>query len=198
MQPNRRGSLPSWPRGHWRGRSRMSCVRLALVLTFAAAMILFGRHHGGRWRSAEQTDPFPPSIAGTADPIDGDSLWLGGDEVRLKGIDAPEWKQGCELLDGQPWDCGQVARAELVRAIGSDEVACSISKRDVYGRMLGFCRAGGRDLNAAMVSTGMAVAYGGSYWNEQADARSAKRGLWSGKFTNPRDWRAKHASEEGR
>jgi endonuclease YncB( thermonuclease family) len=159
----------------------------------AIAIIFLDRHHRHGWRNPGADDPFPPMVTGYGQPIDGDSVRVGGEEVRLKGIDAPEWKQDCER-DGARWMCGEAAREELVRAIGDDRVSCTISQRDVYGRMLGNCSAGGRDLNAGMVASGMAVAFGG-YESQQAKARTEQRGLWSGDFEEPRDWRAKHASE---
>jgi endonuclease YncB( thermonuclease family) len=196
MQPGQPRWRQSWPRRLWRRRNWISYVKLALVLTFSISIIFFGRHHGDRWRTERPEDPFPPTVAGVAKAIDGDSLWVGGKEVRLKGIDAPELTQTCER-DGAPWNCGEYARAALIRAIGNDSVTCAISDRDVYGRMLGRCAAAGKDLNAQMVSSGMATAYGG-YWNEQTRARSEKGGIWAGEFKEPRDWRTEHASEETR
>lgn len=178
----------SWPR--WRRRTWLPYLKLALTLTFAAAVMFSGRHISGRWRPSEAGEPFPAAVSGPGEPIDGDSLWVGDSEVRLMGIDAPEWQQQCERADG-PWRCGREARDELVRAIGADNVTCTISERDVYGRMLGHCRAGGRDLNAQMATSGMAIA-NGSYWIEEAEARSARRGLWAGEFDEPREWRARH------
>lgn len=195
MQPRKKRWNPARAK-RWRRRSRASYIKLALILTFSAILLIFGRHHGGFWRTPAQNDPFPPTISGRGDPIDGDSLWVGGSEVRLKGIDAPEWKQDC-TRSGVAWKCGAEARDELVRTIGGDNVVCAISERDVYGRMLGKCRAGDRDLNAHMVASGMAVAYG-AYASEQAAARSRKAGMWSGEFEQPRDWRAGRASGAGR
>lgn len=186
--------------GRWRRqrpRKWASLVKLALVFTLFAVVIVGGHRHGRTlWHRADTADPYPPTITGSGDPIDGDSLWVGREEVRLKGIDAPEWRQDCEK-SGARWDCGEAARDELVRAIGDDEVTCAIVERDVYGRMLGRCRAGGRDLNAQMIASGMAVAYG-EYWNEQAIARAERRGLWAGAFEEPREWRREHASGNDR
>jgi len=67
-------------------------------------------------------------------------------------------------------------------------VVCRGVERDKHGRVLGYCTAGGRDLNAGMVASGMAVAYGG-YNREEAEARAQKRGLWGSDFKSPRDWR---------
>lgn len=181
----------------WRRRNWASFIKLALVLTLFAAVIVSGhRHWNTRWHRADRADPFPPTVTGYGDPIDGDSLWVDKEEVRLKGIDAPEWRQSCEK-NGTRWDCGAAARDELVRAIGDDDVTCAIEQRDVYGRMLGRCTAGGRDLNAQMIASGMAVAYG-AYWDEQAVARAERRGLWVGAFEEPRNWRREHASGDDR
>ncbi|MBS0237362.1 MAG: thermonuclease family protein [Proteobacteria bacterium] len=163
-------------------------VRLALTLIVAATAIFTGRDH---WRlSRGQYDPFPPSVSGPGRPIDGDSLWVNGNEVRLQGIDAPEGRQTC-WRGGEVWKCGEDAYLALARAIGGETVTCDVSQRDVYGRLLARCTAGGRNLNAGMVAAGMAVAYG-SYNAEEAAARSARRGLWAGEFDSPAKWRAEN------
>lgn len=123
--------------------------------------------------------------------IDGDSLSFSGGEVRLKGIDAPEGRQTC-TRDGREWPCGAAARAELQRLIGGAAVFCRSVERDQHERHLAFCSAGGRDLNAGMVRAGFAVGYGDNFGSEEAEARRERRGLWSGEFERPRDWRDKH------
>jgi endonuclease YncB( thermonuclease family) len=49
----------------------------------------------------------------------------------------------------------------------------------------------GTDINAWMVQQGWAVASGfaPSYYAEQTAAQSGKRGIWSGSFVPPRQWR---------
>jgi len=42
------------------------------------------------------------TFTGTARPIDGDSLYVGNTEVRLFGIDAPEYHQVC-TRGSLPW-----------------------------------------------------------------------------------------------
>jgi endonuclease YncB( thermonuclease family) len=52
---------------------------------------------------------------------------------------------------------------------------------------------GGMNLNGWMVRQGWAVAfrkYGIDYVPEEDDARTNRRGLWSGTFDMPWDWRA--------
>ncbi len=174
----------------WRRRLRLA--RWGATFLLVAVAIVLGR---GRWHEAlrpGENDPFPPGVSGAARPIDGDSLWVGGNEVRLKGIDAPEGRQTCRR-DGAEWDCGGAARSALASIIGGDTVSCDVSERDRYGRLLSLCKAGGQDLNAGMVTAGMAVAYGG-YDREEGEAKSAKRGIWGSEFEPPRVWRDAHKS----
>lgn len=159
-------------------------VRLILLVVLAAVTSIYGRKY---MDSNTKYDPVPADVRGAARLIDGDSLYVGRDEVRLKGIDAPEGRQTC-TRDGRSWDCGNAARDELSRLIGNDTVVCTAAERDQHGRVLAYCSAGGRDLNAGMVSSGMALAYGG-YTRQESEARAKKRGLWAGDFEPPRDWR---------
>jgi endonuclease YncB( thermonuclease family) len=112
-----------------------------------------------------------------------------GEELRLKGIDAPELGQLCHR-EGRPWRCGLAAKAALEREIRG-VVSCVGRGRDRYGRALVTCRAGGADIAAALARGGMALAYGG-YEREEAEARDARRGVWASSFERPEDWRRAH------
>ncbi len=174
-------------------------ARWIAALVMAALAAIFGPEHfrtgetGGSERSGNSDSsgrsgsPAPGEVSGPARPVDGDSLYVGRDEVRLKGIDAPEGKQTC-TRGGASWACGNAARDELTRLIGRDAVTCRATERDKHGRVLGHCSAGGRDLNAGMVASGMALSYGG-YLREEGEAKLRKRGLWGSEFQRPRDWR---------
>jgi len=173
--------------GRYRGvpfslRSRLAHVIAVVIVAVLSALI--GHNHLNR---NNDFGPFPPQVEGRARAIDGDSLFVGNSEVRLKGIDAPEGRQSC-TKDGRAWACGNAARDELVRLVGGATVVCRVTGRDKHGRYLAACSADGRDLNAAMVASGMAVAFGG-YEREQGEAKAARRGLWAGEFEQPRDWR---------
>ncbi len=50
--------------------------------------------------------PALADVAGTASVIDGDTIEVHGQHIRLHGIDAPEGRQLCRL-DGKPWQCGE-------------------------------------------------------------------------------------------
>lgn len=127
---------------------------------------------------------------GTAIVNDGDSITLGAERIRMRGIDAPEYQQTCQK-NGADYACGKLARQSLVKLIANRPVSCSGWQRDRYGRLLGDCRAGDTDLNRAQVEAGWAVAYGG-FETEEAGARAAKVGIWAGSFAEPQDWRDSH------
>jgi endonuclease YncB( thermonuclease family) len=102
--------------------------------------------------------PALANVTGPARVIDGDTLEIQGERVRLHGIDAPETGQVCSL-NGKPWSCGRAATDLLRDLIGGREVDCRSLGRDRYGRMIGKCKVGRLDLGAEMVTRGMAVAY---------------------------------------
>ena len=133
------------------------------------------------------------AIAGTATVIDGDTLDVAGVRIRLWGIDAPESRQVCTVA-GQDYPCGGRATQHLRMLVGERPVACEPRATDRYGRTVALCRVEGRDIGAAMVRDGWAVAferYSMDYVLQEQEARAAKRGLWEGTFTTPEVWRRK-------
>lgn len=140
------------------------------------------------WLIAAKLNDVPEiSHAGRFHAADGDSLAIGEERMRLKGIDAPELAQTCER-GGARWPCGQEAKRLLQSLVAGDDARCAGNERDRFQRLLVVCHAGGTDINAVMVRRGMAVSYG-SYGDEEAEARSKKAGLWAGAFERPRDFR---------
>jgi endonuclease YncB( thermonuclease family) len=94
-----------------------------------------------------------PALAQTA--TDGDTIKINGTTWRLWGIDAPELHQTC----GDGWLAGIEAKATLEQFMAAGAIRCEDRGRDRYRRSIGLCRAGGKDLGAAMVSAGMAWAF---------------------------------------
>ena len=78
------------------------------------------------------------SLTGPAQVIDGDSLMIDGREIRLHGIDAPEWNQTCETSTGK-LAAGQEATSWLRSRIANNIVSCAASKKDRYGRLIATC-----------------------------------------------------------
>lgn len=129
-------------------------------------------------------------LRGRATVQDGDSLRLGQIRLRLSGIDAPELSQTCRA-NGARSHCGRMARAHLVALTADRPVNCTGSQQDRFGRLLVRCATGGIDLNRTMVRDGWAVSFD-DFPAEEAEAREAGRGLWSGEFMAPADWRRSH------
>jgi len=162
-------------------------ARLIAALVLLVLLALASRYYPGLTGTNPSSEDHPGEITGKARVIDGDSLRLGSAEVRLKDIDAPEGRQTC-TRDGREWDCGEEARRVLTALIGGQPVTCRSVERDKHRRYLGYCSAGGVDLNRAMVERGFAVSFGG-YREAERVARDGRRGLWAGEFERPQQWR---------
>lgn len=130
-------------------------------------------------------------IAGRATIADGDTLTIHGRRIRLDGIDAPESAQLCDGPRGR-YPCGREATRALGALVGRETVECRANGRDRYERILAVCTVNGRDLGAAMVLAGWALAGRADYAAHQREARAAARGVWQGKFQPPADWRREH------
>ena len=130
-------------------------------------------------------------ISGQARVVDGDTLAITGQRVRLDGIDAPETRQTCRR-NGRRWACGKAATRAMRRLIGRNPVRCEVSVRDRYGRAIAACFAAGRDLQQELVRQGLALAYrrySTRYVPDEDAARAERAGLWSGEFEEPWNWR---------
>jgi endonuclease YncB( thermonuclease family) len=122
---------------------------------------------------------------------DGDSLMVDDTEVRLFGIDAPEFDQRC-MKNGESWGCGAAAADQLSRLVTGKQVRCESIGKDEYGRVLGRCMVGMTDINRVMVASGYATAYrhySSDYVSSEESAKVNKRGIWAGTFQMPSDFR---------
>jgi endonuclease YncB( thermonuclease family) len=134
------------------------------------------------------------AAAQAARVVDGDTLELvDAKRIRLWGIDAPEGAQTCQRA-GRPWRCGDEATAALLALVNGRELTCVERDIDQYGRIVATCTVNGEDIGAAMVRQGWALDFerysNGAYAAEQLEAEQAQRGLWSGSFVAPWEWRA--------
>ena len=135
--------------------------------------------------------PREEAIAGDVRVVDGDSLHVGDNEVRLFGVDAFEGRQVCNR-EGNPWRCGEAAADELRKLTAGHAITCSKKDVDSYGRTVAVCSNGTADLGAELTRAGLALAYrefSGDYIDEENEAQAARRGAWAGEFTAPWDAR---------
>ena len=155
---------------YWNGR-----IALLIVLSVSSSAVAQNR------------------IIGVASVVDGDTIEIHGQRIRLFGIDAPESSQLCVRPTGERWRCGQQASFALSDRIGRATVSCQPRDLDRYGRVVAVCFKGNEDLNRWMVANGWAVAYrrySVDYVPEEAAARRGRTNIWSGNFDMPWDWRA--------
>lgn len=111
--------------------------------------------------------------------IDGDTFEISsGAKVRLAGIDAPEYPNGCLSLE---------SRNRLEQLVRDRSVKAYQIETDHFGRQVAYVYEGNLDVNKAMVSEGLAMVDPDTKENpktleiEQAEreARLARRGIWS-------------------
>ena len=183
------------PMASWASRrgARRVVTRRADRRPFVAFVLLAGLLGFYAYQHWTATPASP--LIGRARVLDGDSLEISGARIRLEGIDAPELRQTCIDPKGQMWSCGQTAAQELRSYVGGRELTCARHGVDRYNRILATCSVpDGSDVNAWVIRQGWAVASGdaGHYRSEQHAAEAAKRGIWSGTFLLPREWRRQH------
>lgn len=131
-------------------------------------------------------------ISGIASAIDGDTIRVGAERIRLSGIDAPEMRQPCYV---EAIRCGEYARSVLAGALQSGPVTCIPEGRDRYNRIVAHCSVPGiADLGERMIATGYAMRWpkydpGCRYCAAENEARRNRIGLWVTTFDPPWEWR---------
>ena len=131
-------------------------------------------------------------LTGVARVIDGDTLEVADQRIRIHGIDAPETRQLCSTgMDRTA--CGKQATQEMRDLIDGEPVRCEQRDIDRYGRIVAVCfNAEGLDLGKQMVRHGWALAYrqyGLDYVADEETASATREGMWETTFFAPWDWR---------
>lgn len=135
--------------------------------------------------------------------VDGDTIKVPEyGSIRLAGIDAPENGQPAIDARGRRIDAGEAATQALVERVRMRRregfkpvIEGDADNRGKYGRIIAYFsmrHPDGRteDMCAWMVRSGYAVAeYGEDYRHLERIAQSEGRGLWSGQWQRPSEWR---------
>lgn len=90
--------------------------------------------------------------------VDGDTVWLSGEKIRIANIDTPESGGGCEaerLLAVR-------SSARLAELLSAGPVTIARQGRDQYRRTLARLSVGGRDVGAILIGEGLARPWRGS------------------------------------
>jgi len=138
------------------------------------------------------------SCAAAPSVRDGGTIDVGGITYRLSGIDVPAFDQLCIDDHADSWACGVDSRDQLAKLIGDRDVHCDDLGPDaVYKKWrLGLCTVDGQStsLNQLLVKQGLALNFDasgrGRFVDDEADAKSNRRGLWKGCFLAPQEFRA--------
>jgi endonuclease YncB( thermonuclease family) len=139
-------------------------------------------------------------LTGRAFVLDGDSLMLDGQRIHILDVDAPESGQLCfkqaATSDQDGWECGRQAATALADWIGQQAVTCDTTTRGIRKGWLARCTVAGRDLAQWLAANGWAVPASQCKCevvrDASAQAKAARRGIWSSNFTMPWDWRHAH------
>lgn len=149
---------------------------MRFLITLAAALLVSACVPA----RADPDDGYDPerggALGGMVKVIDGDTLEVEGETVRISNIDAPEVGDG----SGCWAEAVLAARArqqliEFVNISKSIDVEDDPRGKDQYGRTLATVRLDGKDVGEAMVFAGLASKWTGERWN------------WCGSGPNLRD-----------
>ena len=122
----------------------------------------------------------PQTITGKAYVTDGDGIRVARQDVRIAGLDAPEWDQKAKHQDGYWFSHGKRVKSALIQEIGGKHVRVSVERTDKFGRLVGSVTHKGRDIGEWLVREGHAIAaYNDRYIHVEREAREAKRGMWA-------------------
>ena len=134
------------------------------------------------------------TIIGKPKIIDGDTIYINKNKIRLHGIDSPETNQKC-IFEKKEWLCGKQATIELKKLINNQTVNCITNDIDIYNRYIAICFVDKINLNQNMVKKGWAIAYryySTDYILEEEYAQDNKLGIWKGEFQEPYIYRQKN------
>ena len=119
--------------------------------------------------------------------VDGNTIIINFQIIRLHGIEAPNAEQLCEI-DGESWLCGWEATNALAHIVGRHWVSCRQNRLNEGGVVDATCFAGNvLNINAWMVRNGWATAQNQTntrFLQLEIIARQEQIGIWRTKYKN--------------
>jgi len=114
-----------------------------------------------------KTNSYSEEITGYAKVIDGDTIRIKENKIRLYGIDAPENNQICSkpwlslniIIFNKDYECGLKTTNLLKKFVKNEILVCKKKSMDRYNRVVAICFKKRRDINSWLVRNGLAVAY---------------------------------------
>lgn len=131
------------------------------------------------------------AIVGSITVVDGETLEIQNQRVKLWGVDAPDIDQTCHDGQGTAYNCGKEAASALSRWLGElQPVQCEPRGNDNIGNIIAICYTStGDDIAGWMVRNGYAIDWpkysNGFYAVPQNEAQQAKNGLWKLDVSEP-------------
>ena len=139
----------------------MDPISLTYIAIFAALTLLFNAWLKPKPRRKYARKPvgsgradFPFEIVGRARITDADAINVNGREIRLAGLDAPEYGQPA-VIHGRTVDHGGIIKHRLIKLISGKKVRAVITDVDKYHRLIGTVYLGETDINEFMVKSGL-------------------------------------------
>jgi endonuclease YncB( thermonuclease family) len=125
--------------------------------------------------------------------VDGDTLVVEGQPMRLFGVDAFELAQTCLDHTGEPWHCGVAAKAALAELVQDQAIACTVVDDSTDDAYIARCTVRDEvDLGGYVVRAGLALAdrdVADDYVPLVQSAGAAAAGAWGGTVVEPWVWR---------
>jgi micrococcal nuclease len=175
-----------------RGR-RLSSIRLprrgwpAMLVTVPLLALAALHQWRPEWFQHAAPPPLESGAVRVVRVVDGDTLVVGDEKVRLIGANTPE-----TVKPNWPVEpCGPEASAFTKDFVAGGAVRLEFDgpRRDKYGRLLAYVWVGDQMLNEELIRAGLAraelkyqysAAMKARFRRAEADARAARRGIWSG------------------
>lgn len=147
-----------------------------------------------------QTDKI---ISGYGYTLDGNTIKIGTETVRLLGSSAPHIDQMGHDEIGRQYPAGLYARDVLASIIADQPLGCRVvpqngSEKDSFGHYYGICAAPQiGDVSAEMIRRGWAMidrsgetqVYS-TYVNIESKSKTILRGIWQGPLEKPWEYKA--------